>query len=363
MTGTTRSSIAAVFVALTLVVAAAGGGAAAGTATIDEETSTTNYQSEIVSNTAVSNPTNNTSVVKTVTTKVDTNDTKTVIKPENGSYDSAVNSSTENVDHNVSGNEENWHNATFTHGDLALDTEHAPGENVTMLAVAYNNTSMSDSDQATGNVTFYLDYNNDTTTEVIDDDEVDDSDLVAVTDEDGLLNLTTTDNSEIEAEDMEVPNETLYLASANGTVSDDIDAVVDDFDSESVASNVFSVSLWGPNAFVSVSDGDTTTYVPVYVEEAPDDAPDTYAVVTDDIGGSSGLAIHGLDEEFDSGDDVDVTAAFGTGTDGFFTGYVTQSVTSFTGFIFGGVGGTFALLAPLSLRRRDEDSTLAGDEL
>lgn len=349
MDSSTKSRIAAALIALS-VLSAFGMGGAGASAGFNTETTDTPGQSEIVNGTVLSNITGNLSTEHVVSVTSDTNNTKVVLTADGAGYDAAVDTDGEFVE-NASGTL--YRNHTFTNGDL-LDVEHTPGENVTMTAIVYNNTSVADGDADSANITFYAEFNNDTATEVVTDGDVDAGDLATITSENFTIagyELSSTDNSEIEAEDLEVPQETLYIAAANGSVADDVTSVLDDFDTESKASSV--LSGWGPNALVRVSDGDTTRYVPVYTGEAPDDAPDTYGVVTNDIGGTSGLELHGLSEHFDAGDEVDVTAAFGTGTSGYLWGYLSQGITSMGMTTVGTSGGAFALLAPVSLRRRD----------
>lgn len=365
MTDNTRSRIAALSMALVLllsVVAGFGAGPAAGAGnmSVDTETTDTTYVSDLQSGTTVANMAGNDSLVETVSIRSDSNNTKVVIEHKADGYAVDVNSSGEFI---ATGSTLNYRNHTFTHADV-IDVEHAPGENVTMLATAYNNTTLADADQVTTNFTWYAEFDNSTATEAITDGEVSASDFVTVSNESGtglaFLKWGDADKTRVELTNQQVPNETFYVVAHNGSAADDFSSAIDAFDSQGKLSTVLGAGAVGPNAFVKIESDDKTVLAPVYGQEAPSDAEGVYVVATKDAGGSTGFAIHGMAQEFDS-NTVDITVASGTGTNGWFVAYLTQGLPSlsmfggfadFAGFVGGGLGSVAIAPAFIGARRR-----------
>lgn len=356
---TTRQRLSAVSLTVMLVLSVFSGAILMGTAGAandadhDDETAVTTPTSDILDGTTVGNVAGNASNYTEIHAISDTNDTEVVLRDKGDDYVFYANSS---LKFEGSNSTDTFRSANISH-DTFLTVEHAPGENVSITSTVYNTTNVSRSDAVSDKVTAYLEFDNSTTTETVTDSEVDDGDVAEVTEEDSneVLGVAVpfsdgADKSRIEAEDKEIPNETVYIAANNGTVADDFSTTLDEFDSEGTMSSVLAFS--GPNALVKVSDGDETMYVPVYAESAPDDVDedeDAYATV-ETVAGTDVIAIHNLDEtdSWDDGDEVDITAAAGTGTDGFFLGYLTQSV-GLDGIlsVVGGFGGLTAGLGGL----------------
>lgn len=370
----TRQRLSAVSLTAMLVLSVFAGAvfvgpaAAAGNADHDNESAATTATSDILAGTTVGNvdgSSDNYTVARTIS---DTNDTEYVLEDADGGYvvyaNDSLNFEGENTTHQ-------FHSANISHDEL-LDLEHQPGENVSVTSTVYNTTNVSRSDAVSDSVTAYIEWDNTTATETISDADVDEGDVVEVTSEEAtsfagfdLPFSSGTDKSRIEAEDKEIPTETLYVAAANGSVADDFSTTLGDFDSEGTMSSV--LAFRGPNALVAVSSDDTTRYVPVYAESAPDSVDtddDTYAVVKS-VSGTDMIVLQNLDEVegWESGDEVDITAAAGTGTSGFFVGYLTQSLgldgilSVFSGF--GGLTASFGGVAALGVagaaaRRRME---------
>lgn len=318
---TTRSKTLVLLMVLLVPLAAVGGVGAAGTITEDTETTETSHQSELQNSTTVNNITGNASETVTVELESDSNKTKvTLNRSGTGMPTAAVNASGVVVKHNASGAENSYLNHSFTHAQL-LDVEHAAGENVTMRAWMFNNTSHSA--PATANLTWFADFGTETATEVISDSDVSAEDVVTVTNESGGWFSRDTDKTRLEAEDVTVPNDTYYIAAANESAADDLTRALDEFSSSEKISTV-GFGAVGPNAFVKVSSDDQTKWVPVYGQDIPDSVDtdqDLYAVASNsEVGGTAGVAVHNIDETFDAST-VDVTMAAGTGTSGWFWGY------------------------------------------
>lgn len=329
-----------------LMVAFAGGpggaAGAAGTVSVDSSTTGTSHTSEITNSSTVQGIEGNASNSTTVELQSDSNKSKVKFnRSGTGMPTIAINASGVNVAHNASGNNNNNLNHSVSHDQL-LDTEHSPGENVTMKAWLYNNSSHTS--PATSNFTWFADFSTATGTEVITDADANSSDFVTVTNESSWFGWSETDKTRVEKTDVAVPNDTYYIAAANASAADDLSRSLDAFQSGEKIS-VAAIGAYGPNAFIKVSDSDKTVYVPVYAESAPDSvdtSTDLYAVASStEVGGTSGVAIHNIDEEFDSST-VDITMATGTGTDGWFWGYAMQGFSSFGPMNLGG-GGAFAI--------------------
>jgi hypothetical protein len=363
---TTRQRLSAVSLTAMLVLsvfagaAFVGPAAAAGNADHDDETAVTTPTSGVLAGTVLGNVKASPDNYTEIHTISDTNDSKVELSADDG-YVFYENGSLAFVGENTT---HQFSKANVSHDVFTL-LEHEPGENVSFDSTVYNSTNVSEDNAVTDEVTAYAEFTNDTGTEALTDSDVDASDVVTLTDEDGLsvagFNLTSGDSKvRMEAEDRVVPNEdgTYYVVAANGSVADDVTTVRDDFDSEGKMSSVWS--FWGPNAFTMVSNGDTTHYLPVYDEAAPEDAPDSY-VVAKEMQGEQVFAYEGLTklEGFDAGDEIDMTLAAGTGTSGWFSGYagipsIMQISLDFGGLTAGaglGAAGTIAMAGAAARRR------------
>jgi hypothetical protein len=364
----TRQRLSAVSLTAMLVLSVFGGvviagpAAAAGNADHDNETAVTTPTSGVLAGTVLGNVKASPDNYTEIHAISDTNDSKVELADNTGYVFYRNTSMTFEGENSTSGNL--FSSANVSHDVFTL-LEHEPGENASFTSTIYNTTNVSDSDAVTDEVTAYAEFTNDTGTEALTDADIEDEDVVTLTDEDGFsvagFNLTDGDSKvRMEAEDRVVPNEdgTYYVVAANGSVADDVTTVRDKFDSAGKMSSVWS--FWGPNAFTSVSTGDSTHYLPVYDEEAPDSAPDSY-VVAKEMQGEQVFAYHGLAEldGLDAGDEVDMTLAAGTGTSGWFSGYagvpsILQISLDFGGLTAGaglGAAGTIAMAGAAARRR------------
>lgn len=336
---------------LTLAAASGGVSGAAGTITVDGKTTDTSTTSEITNSSTVDNLNGNASNATVVQLKSDSNNSKVEFNRSTGpGYIVATNASGHNVAHNQSGNENNYLNHTVTH-DKLLDIEHSIGQNVTMKAWLYNNTSHSD--PATSNFTWFAHFTNETHTELVSDSDVADSDSVTIENVSGWTAIDK-DYTKFSYESVAVDgaNTTIYVAAANTTVNDDFGQLTSDASS---GEKVSGLNPLGAAGLVKIADGeDTTAYAPVFVSSVPDDFETSGAtyVVLGSAGGTDAMEIH-LGDKFEDSSEVDITAYTGNGMGfsafGMILGYAGAGVSNAIPMNIGGgstlmAGGSLAFL-------------------
>jgi len=358
----TRRTAIVVLVAVLVAFAPLAGLAGGAAPSIDNNPTpedATSTQSEILDGGNLTNFSANSSQNTTFQHITDSNDTKVEILANNDSYVAYANSSTAHVANNSTSNTDN-HNVTVGHDELA-DVEHGIGENTTMTYKMYNNTSVSSPD--TSNITFYLEWDNQTTVQNVDDSDVDDGDVVSVAEdpfEVAGTNLTMgplgADNARVETDERSVngTDTDVVVVLSNSTVNDDFDAAASDASSGDELSG-FKLTR---TAVVMTVD-DEVVAVPVYQSSTPsgvDDTDDTYALYQDDFGGEDALVINLGADDFDSPDDVEVDAVGNAGLTTFMTTYTQTAVENLMGAMGAGasvlVSGLFAVAAVPGRRRR-----------
>jgi len=357
----TRERLLGVSLTTMLLVAAVGGvvvtpAGAAGSADHDNEGSVSSSTSDIVAGATIGNVAGRMDNYTNAQIITDQNASKYVIEDNATGYRAYVNTSLEYLA--TDGTSGDVHlRANISHDEI-LDLEHAPGENVTIDSIAFNETNEDSAVNDT--VQAYIEFDNKTATETITDADAQDTDLVTLMNDSGLVTVDT-DATEVTMEDRSIPNDTYYIAAANGTVSDDLQSVVDAADSSPGVSNVWAP---GPNAFalIQTDDMDSPTPVPVYTaDNAPDDEDGWYVTIDEDVGGQSGTAIH-IPDDVDA-DEMDVTFKAGDGVNAFAylwqfdtlnLGDIIPSTIDFSGLTSGGVGMTVfgAGIAASAGRRR-----------
>lgn len=340
------------FVVATLLAAPFAGLGGAQAPQIDDNSpadDTTTHQSEIADGGNLTNFSANISKNTTFEHITDDNNTKVEIFRDNGSHIAYVNSSTNFVAVNTTASPTtNNHNTTVNHGALA-DVEHGIGENTSMRYKMYNNTSVSSPD--TANITFFIEWDNSTTVQNVDDTDVDDGDVVTVKEdvtEVAGMNLTMgmlgADNSHVETDERSVngTDTDVVIVMANDSVSDDFETPASD------ASNADKLSGFqlSRTAVVMTVD-DEVVAVPVYQEDVPsdvDETDDTYALWQDDYGGENALVINLGADDFDDPDDVEVDAVGNAGMLRFATTYIQTSVSGLMATMSAAMGASANVL-------------------
>lgn len=357
-------------VASAFMVATAGMGGAAVTGT-DTETTDTSYESEVQAN-DVRNITDNGSVAHqfTVTASNESDSAEypalDLLNNQTGDVrvenDSAVNASGPYA-------AGSYFNMTVDNGDLKV-IEHDQGENVTVTAQFTNNSSTSIVDHE---FTFYLEYDDNRTVQVVNNSEADPddpADAVTYESEDRFL-LGENNETTVAYEDQSVngSDTQMVVVLDNSTLLDDYDEVATDASSGARLSDAgFSVLGGADKNVVLVEADDTTYYVPLFKSEAPDDWGDdsTYAVYDEDYAGETAIRINkgSALEDVDTFDSVEVIGAADRGDHiGFFTDTVKPSdaPTSDSGILGLGVmtgptdaqAGFASTLGLLMVRGRD----------
>jgi len=305
-----------------MLISAGAGGATATVSNVDTSgTDATSSTSEVQSGTNVHmNNTTGAVTYQVIATNATTDPVTKVV--DNGSgYVAAENGSMANIS---VGSEGTHFNATIEKSALA-DVEHGIGENVTVEFRAFNNSS---ADTADVNTTAYLEFDNSTTVQNIDDSDVEAENVVTVTNNTGVLGTTIgplgTTKADIETDDRKVNgSETdVVIALSNQSARDMFDEGV----SESSAGDKIS-KLWsGTRTVATISDGDgNKVAVPVFYEEAGDDVEesDTYAVYKE-VGGTQSLVVN-LGDSFEDSDEVSVNAIGSAGASTMLLDYISNS--------------------------------------
>lgn len=315
---------AALAMAILIVTAGAGGATAAAPTTNTSTTNDTTFTSEATDGATLGE--NNTfeanDSVATVHSFIsDSNETKQYITAKGTTV--YTNSSGDVVNYNATTGEATV-NVSVNHGALA-DMEHGIGANVSTTWYMVNNTSATDPGES--NITVYVEWDNSTTVQNIDDSDVEAEDVVTVTNDSGPYGLTFgplgTTTTDVETDDRTVngSNTDVVIALSNQSALDMFDESVSEASSGDKLSKLWS----GTRTVATVSDGDKTVAVPVYYESAPDDVEETstYAVYKD-VGGTQSLVIN-LGDSFDDSDEVSVKAIGSAGASTMFLKYISTS--------------------------------------
>lgn len=228
------------------------------------------------------------------------------------------------------------YNASFQEGHLA-DIQHGIGENVTVHAAYYNNSSDTTKDH---NITFYVEYDNSTTTENVNDSDVSNGDIATATEEDGIFgtSIRATDESEIETGDRKVDGQQtdVVIVLSNTSVNTDYDSVIAS-DTEA-GDALFAMPLSVSSAALEAE----KLPVRVYYKQAPDSVDttsDTYAVYHEDYGGEPAVVVN-LGDSFQDADKVSVRSL---GSVGFLRALQHQAATTSIGQRASGLNPLHAL--------------------
>lgn len=323
----TKQLLGVLLAALVVVSVFAGPGAgAAGTITVDTETTDTASTSEISSGSNVTEFNANASNSTTVELESDSNDSKVELFRENGSHIAAVNTTGVVVAHNASGAENSYLNHTFSHDELA-DVERGIESNVTMTAKMYNNTT--NASPATANFTWFIETDNSSTVQNIDDSDVSSGSIVTVVNESGVFGTSFfgDDETEIETNQRSVngTDTDVVLVFSNSSVADDFAAAAE---GENAGEKLSGFSLTRTVALVSADDG-TTVPAPVFVDSVPDDfdTDRTHALYVTNHGGENALVVH-AGSEFDNPTSLSVHAIGGAGLTAFADDYTTARLSN-----------------------------------
>jgi len=218
-----------------------------------------------------------------------------------------ANTSATEVNYNATSGESTF-NVSVNHGALA-DMEHSIGENVSTTWYMVNNTSAENPGES--NITVYVEWDNSTTVQNIDDSDVESEEIVTVTNETGPFGSTIgpfgTTTADVETNDRKVngSNTDVVIALSNSSAQE----MFDEGASEASSGDKLS-SLWsGTRTVATVADGDGNTMaVPVFYEEASDDVDEdqTYAVYKK-VGGTWALSVN-LGDSFEDAEEVSVNA-------------------------------------------------------
>jgi len=243
-----------------------------------------------------------------------------------------ANTSADEVNYNSTSGESTF-NVSVNHGQLA-DMEHAIGENVSTTWYMVNNTTADDSGES--NITVYVEWDNSTTVQNIDDSDVEAEDVVTVTDSAWSVagyNLTAgplgTTTADVETEDRKVNGSQtdVVIALSNSSAQE----MFDESTSEASSGDKLS-KLWsGTRTVATVSDADgKTVAVPVYYESTPDDVEEssTYAVYKK-VGGTWALSVN-LGDSFEDAEEVSVNAIGSAGSTSMLWSYLSASGGSMT---------------------------------
>ncbi|NHN50038.1 hypothetical protein G9464_20935 [Halostella sp. JP-L12] len=299
------SSVLAVALALSVI----SGGAMAAAPTIDTSaTDDTTTTTELQTGSTITNFTANASQATVVQYQADSNESKVEIA-HNGTGDLVyANSTPETVMWNSTDNDGHF-NVSVNHGELA-DLERGINDNVTIEVTAYNNTNVSSPDNTS--FTAYVETDDSYAVEYVSASDVDAGNIVDLSEGESFgafgVNVSlpyahAEDYTDLSTTKNVTENTTVVMALGNGSVAQDFSDSVDDTNPLPVAGSSAEAGdrIWTATAMV---DGEA---VPVYYEEAPDSAntSDTYAVYTEDLGGSSAVQImnHGATDSVD----VDLT--------------------------------------------------------
>lgn len=351
----TPKRLVALFLVATMLVAAAAGGATATAPTVNDGTidNAVTTGSEITDGSNVTGFDANESNESVLSYQADSNNSKVELE-RNGS-DTVVysNSSADLLNWNNTDNDGIF-NVSINHGDLE-DLERGINDNVSVDVIMSNNTSVDDPDTLT--IEWFVETDNSTHVENVDDADVDDGDDVDVTDDpwdvfgqNVTLGPLGSTFAEADYDDLSVDgdNTDVVLVFSNGSVADKFDDAAEDASSEDKLSTLFTNTR---TAILVAGDDGTTRAVPVYYEEAPDDKDedeDTYGVYEEGgVGGEDGVTIH-LGEEFEDADEVDVRAVGSAGTFTMFSNYVMDGVGNALSMTLGGglyAAAPFAVIA------------------
>lgn len=261
-------------------------------------TDDTTTQTEIQTGTTIANFTANDSKASTVQYVADSNNSKVELRVNGEDYVVYENSSADQVDWNATSGNGNF-NVSINHGDLA-DLERAINSNVTVNMTLVNDTTATTPDETF--VEFFIESDNSSTVQNVDDADVDAETVVELTSEEGFsvadFNITSgSDFSEIDqTRDIDGQNTDVVLVFSNDSVASDYSNAVDGLEEGDY--------VWG--AATSLED----TPAVVYYKEAPDhvdEDDDTYGVYKEDIGGQPGI-VYNLGDDFEGETTVDITA-------------------------------------------------------
>ncbi len=336
--------------ALMLVTASAGGATAAAPSTNTSTTNDTTFTSEATDGATLGENntfTGNDSAATVHSFVTDDNESVKQYITAKGT-EIYANTSANEVNYNATTGESTF-NVSANHGALA-DMEHGINSNVTTTWYMVNNTTADNPGEA--NITVYVEWDNSTTVQNIDDSDVEAEDVVTVTNDTGPFGATIgplgTTSADVETDDRAVNgSETdVVIALSNESALD----MFDEGASEASSGDKLS-SLWsGTRTVATVSDGDKTVAVPVYHEESPDDVEEssTYAVYKD-VGGTQSLVVN-LGDSFEDSDEVTVNAIGSAGTTTMIVDYVTSGASGSSGLI--NTGGMLGMVPIVAGRRR-----------
>lgn len=301
------TSVAAVLIMVALVVTALPA-AADVTSTDTSTTDDTSSQSQLVDEDTIEDldgtqGENGSAIIQVIADNSTVNPVMEVETNATGNI-AARNASMANVTQSVPHSEGSHFNATLQNSSLA-SVEHSINANVTMNVAFYNNSSDTSVDHRQD---LYLNFTNATTTQNVNDADVDNDTIVTVSDEDGPFGINAfglgSDQTEIDTDERKVDGQTtdVVIVLSNSSVADDYDSAVSSDTEDGDA--LFTMPL-------SVRSDDTDRDklpVVVYHEEAPSDVDeddDTYAVYTEDHGGEAALVVN-LGSEYEDADTVEV---------------------------------------------------------